>query len=112
MLDTTRWSGGNITLDALSVGLPVVTRRGEFMRGRQSAGMLDLLGIPELVVADERAYLTIALELGRNKSYRNSLSARIIAAHDQLFDRPEPIVALQAILLELAGGDRRSFIDP
>jgi CRISPR-associated protein Csy1 len=106
MLDTTRWSGGNTTLDALSVGLPVVTRCGEFMRGRQSASMLEMLGISELVVSTDRDYVGLALELGRNKAYRNNLSARIVAAHEQLFDRHQPIVALQSLFLELVESGR------
>ena len=52
MLDTLRWSGGNTSLDALACGLPLVTLPGRFMRGRQSAGMLELMGIHELVAAD------------------------------------------------------------
>lgn len=48
MLDTLHWSGGNTSIDALAVGLPVVTAAGEFMRGRQTAAMLGLLGLDDL----------------------------------------------------------------
>ena len=54
MVDTLHWSGGNSSLDALACGLPVVTLPGAFMRGRQSAGMLSLLGVPELIAARPR----------------------------------------------------------
>ncbi|HET7032072.1 MAG TPA: tetratricopeptide repeat protein, partial [Casimicrobiaceae bacterium] len=43
MLDTLHWSGGNTSLDALACGLPVVTLPGPLMRGRQTAGMLEVL---------------------------------------------------------------------
>ena len=47
MLDPAHWSGGNTALDAVHMGLPILTRRGTFMRGRQSAAMLDALGLGE-----------------------------------------------------------------
>ncbi len=48
MLDTLHWSGGNTSLDALACGLPIVTLPGALMRGRQTAGMLDVIGVTEL----------------------------------------------------------------
>ncbi len=45
MMDTLGWSGGNSALDALRAGLPIVTHAGDFMRGRQCATMLQLLGV-------------------------------------------------------------------
>lgn len=47
MLDPWHWSGGNTSLDALHMGLPLLTRWGQFMRGRQSAAMLQMLGATE-----------------------------------------------------------------
>jgi CRISPR-associated protein Csy1 len=52
MLDTLHWSGGNTSLDALACGLPIVTLPGAYMRGRQSAGMLKLIGVSELIARD------------------------------------------------------------
>ena len=54
MLDTLHWSGGNTSLDALACGLPVVTLPGALMRGRQSAGMLRVLGVTELIARGSR----------------------------------------------------------
>lgn len=101
MLDTTRWSGGNTSLDALAAGLPIVTRRGRFMRGRQSAGMLELLGLTELIADGDADYLRIALRLGRERAFREEMSARIGAQRGRLFDDPAPVAALQAFLLSL-----------
>ena len=49
MVDTLHWSGGNTSLDALACGLPVVTLPGTLMRGRQTAGMLAVIGATELI---------------------------------------------------------------
>lgn len=101
MLDTLHWSGGNTSLDALACGLPMVTLPGRFMRGRQSAGMLRLMGLDELIVADRDAYVRLVVELARDAARRQDLAARIRATHHLIFDDPAPIAALAALLRQL-----------
>ena len=98
MLDTLHWSGGNTSLDALAAGLPVVTLPGAFMRGRQSAAMLGLLEMPELVARDHEDYVRIAARLAGDRAWREELSSRIRERSGRLFDRPEPVEALAAFL--------------
>jgi predicted O-linked N-acetylglucosamine transferase (SPINDLY family) len=98
MLDTLHWSGGNTSLDALACGLPIVTLPGAFMRGRQSAGMLGLLGLPELIARDRADYLAIAARLGGDADWRRECALRIRAGQHRLFDVPDAIAALQAVL--------------
>jgi predicted O-linked N-acetylglucosamine transferase (SPINDLY family) len=104
MLDTLHWSGGNTSLDALAAGLPVVTLPGEFMRGRQSLGMLRLLGLDDLVARDGDDYVRIAVRLGRDAAWRGAVSARIAQRSAALFDRREPVEALEAFLASVACG--------
>ena len=101
MLDTLRWSGGNTSLDALACGLPLVTLPGSFMRGRQSAGMLQLMGLDELIVTDHDAYVQSVTALARDEPRRQDLAARIRAAHHRIFDDQAPIIALAALLRQL-----------
>jgi CRISPR-associated protein Csy1 len=101
MLDTLHWSGGNTSLDALACGLPVVTLPGRFMRGRQSAGMLRLMGLDELVVADHDAYVRLVVELVRDAARRRDLAARIRTERARIFDDRAPIDALAALLRQL-----------
>jgi len=100
MLDTLHWSGGNTSLDALACGLPIITLPGRFMRGRQSAAMLALLGVDELVTADEEAYVRIASRLANDRDWRTALAERIRAGHAKLFDDPAPVDALYAAIVE------------
>jgi CRISPR-associated protein Csy1 len=104
MLDTLHWSGGNTSLDALAAALPVVTLPGEFMRGRQSLGMLRLLGLDDLVARDGDDYVRIAARLGRDAAWRSAVSARIAQRSAALFDRREPVEALEAFLESAASG--------
>ena len=91
MLDTTRWSGGNTTLDALATGLPVVALPGRFMRARQSAAMLRLLGLDELVSRDDDNYVQLAARLASDSEWRQSLRTRIVASRHRLFGDAEPL---------------------
>jgi predicted O-linked N-acetylglucosamine transferase (SPINDLY family) len=102
MLDTLHWSGGNTTLDALIVGLPVVTRWGELMRGRQSAGMLSALGRSDLIAQDRADYLRIALAIACSPARRESLRAAIVAAHGRLFGDAAPIRRLEEYFASVA----------
>ncbi len=97
MLDTLHWSGGNTSLDALACGLPIVTLPGAYMRGRQSAGMLKLLGVQELIARDRAEYLAIAARLVGDPAWRGELRTRIRAAHGRLFDMNDAIEPLQRL---------------
>ncbi len=97
MLDTLHWSGGNTSIDALACGLPIVTLPGAYMRGRQSAGMLRLLGVPELIARDRAEYLALASRLVEDRAWRDALRARIRAGHGALFDARDAIEPLQRL---------------
>ena len=60
MLDSIGWSGGNTTLEALAQDLPVITFEGELMRGRVSAGMLRMMGMPETIAGRVDDYVALA----------------------------------------------------
>jgi predicted O-linked N-acetylglucosamine transferase (SPINDLY family) len=102
MLDTVRWSGGQTSVDALDCGLPVVTLPGAMMRGRQSAGMLRLIGADELIAKDIDDYVRIATRLCADPEWRLALSARIRERSSRLFDDAAPIAALDAFYREQA----------
>ena len=102
MLDTLHWSGGNTSLDALAMGLPIVTLPGEFMRGRQTMGMLKLLGAEELIAQSAEDYLVIARNLAVDKHYRDHVSQRLLANRWKLFDDALPPRAFGQILERLA----------
>lgn len=101
MLDTSNFSAGSSALNALAVGLPIVAAEGRFMRGRQSAAMLRMVGVTELVAQSENHYVELALAVAGGRAHRSTLSDRIIAGLPRLFDRSEPLAALAAALDDL-----------
>ena len=91
MLDTLHWSGGNTTLDALACGLPVVTMPGEFMRGRQSYGMLRCMGLNELIAHDRKDYVEIATRLGTDSAWHQQVVQHINTNSDVIFAEETPL---------------------
>ena len=102
-LDTFGFSGGNTSLDALSVGLPVITLPGEFMRGRQTYAMLKALhpDVCALLIARDIAhYIAVATDLLRQPEKRDAVRDAIAAKRHKLFDDRAPVAALRSWLQE------------
>ncbi|MEG3436777.1 tetratricopeptide repeat protein [Pannus brasiliensis CCIBt3594] len=94
-LDNLSWSGGNTTLEAIACHLPVVTCPGEFMRGRHSAAILRMLGIPETIARDKEQYIEIAVRLGLDPEWRQEIKNKTRQNEDRVFDDRTGITELE-----------------
>ncbi|MDY6902273.1 MAG: tetratricopeptide repeat protein, partial [Cyanobacteriota bacterium] len=56
-LDSIGWSGCNSTLESIAHNIPVVTLRGEFMRGRHSMAILKIMNIEETIASNKEDYI-------------------------------------------------------
>ncbi len=65
-LDPFPYNGLTTSCDALWMGVPVVTLRGEVPQGRGGVSLLEALGRPEWIADDPGAYLAIAQALAVN----------------------------------------------
>jgi predicted O-linked N-acetylglucosamine transferase (SPINDLY family) len=95
LLDSIGWSGCNSTLESLAHDLPIVTLRGEFMRGRHTAAILEMMDVGEAIAANVDAYVTLAAGLGRSAEQRAALKARIAAAKHRVYRDRACIAALE-----------------
>lgn len=98
VLDTTDWSGGNTSLEALAMGTPVVTLPGRFMRGRHTFGMLSLMGMSDLIAQGADDYAAIATRLFRDTDWHAAITTDIDAGSGRLFGDPAPVAALNDFL--------------
>ncbi len=103
-LDTLGFSGFNTALQAADCGLPIVTRAGRFMRGRLAAGIVERMGLHELVAHSDEEYVTLAARLAGDRDYAASVRARIAGASGALFADRGPIRALEAWLEQATRG--------
>lgn len=83
-LDTTPYSGGTTTCDALWMGVPVVTITGARSMSRSSASLLAAIGSPELVADSTAEFVAICTGLASRgqwaASERESLRNRLLAS--------------------------------
>ena len=103
-LDTIGFSGFNTALQAVESGLPVVTREGRFLRGRLASGILKRLGLHELVVPTEQAYVDLAVRLAEDSVHRQAVAARIAGSRAALYQDRTPVRALEDFLVRTAQG--------
>ncbi|MCF2970577.1 glycosyltransferase [Synechococcus sp. Nb3U1] len=94
MLDSYGWSGGITTLEALTVGLPVVTCPGELMRGRHTYAMLKRMGLEVLIASDLTAFVDLAVQLGSDPDFRSRMATEIEQRRDLLFEDQACVTAL------------------
>lgn len=97
-LDSLDFSGGVTSLDCLWHELPIVTLPGALMRGRQTFGMLTLLGLPELAAQDADDYVRIAARLAEDAVWRASLIERIASRKASLYRDQSVVDALAQFL--------------
>ncbi|MFT3789838.1 MAG: tetratricopeptide repeat protein [Rudaea sp.] len=98
ILDTPGFSGGATSLDAFSAGAPVLTWKGAMARGRQTQGMLALMGVDGLIAADDDDYVDKAVALLADESHRAALRAQILARNAVLFEDNGVVAALEDFL--------------
>ena len=98
-LDTFPYNGTTTTLEALWMGVPVLTLLGERHAGRVGASILQAIGRPELIASSEQAYIEAALRAG---SQPIALEARGSSLRRQLLASPLCDAALFAKRVECA----------
>jgi predicted O-linked N-acetylglucosamine transferase (SPINDLY family) len=89
-LDPLPYSGGTTSLEALWMGVPVVTLAGPTVAGRGGVSLAMNLGLPELVARGDDEYVSIASrlagDLDRLEELRAGLRARLQSS--PLMDAP------------------------
>ncbi|HEY0748446.1 MAG TPA: hypothetical protein VGD63_17225 [Steroidobacteraceae bacterium] len=86
MLDTPHFNGMNSSLEALAVGLPVVTLPTQLQRGRHTRAMYLKMGIADCVACSEENYIDIAVRLGTDADYRRTIRELILKRNGVLYE--------------------------
>ncbi|MBX9693795.1 MAG: hypothetical protein K2Z81_15505, partial [Cyanobacteria bacterium] len=93
-LDSIGWSGGITTMRSIAAELPLVTLPTETMRGRHSYAMLKMIGLDELITESVEDYIDLAVRMGTDKKYRQTLVKKIGENKHKLFHDQACIDAL------------------
>jgi predicted O-linked N-acetylglucosamine transferase (SPINDLY family) len=90
-LDTTPYSGGTTTCDALWMGVPVITVPGIRSVSRSAASMLATVGLSDWIAASPEDYVRLAVEHARDRAglleLRRTLRERMRSS--PLMDEPQ-----------------------
>jgi protein O-GlcNAc transferase len=97
-LDSIGWSGCNSALESLPHNLPIVTARGALMRGRHSAAILEMMGIPDTIAETIDDYIAIAARLASDRQARRALSRRMADNKHKLYRDRTCVAALEDFL--------------
>jgi predicted O-linked N-acetylglucosamine transferase (SPINDLY family) len=87
-LDTNPYNAHTTASDALYVGCPVLTRAGDAFPARVAGSLNRQLGLDELSVADDEAYVALAIDLARQPQRLEAIRVRLRdpAIRARLFD--------------------------
>jgi len=86
VLDTPHFNGMNSSLEAFSVGTPIVTWPGTLQRMRHTAGMYAAMGIEGLCASSGQEYIRLALEMACDGEKRTAYSRAISERQPALFE--------------------------
>ena len=99
-LDIIGWSGCNSVLEALESNLPVITLPSQLMRGREAFAILSMMGVHETIATSLNEYISLAVELGRDREKRKQISYKIASAKSLVYRDKSCIKGLEEFLLK------------
>jgi len=85
-LDPTHFGGANTSMEAFTMGLPVVTWPGKQVRNRQTFSFYKMMNFTDLVVDSQAAYVELAVRIANDSKYRQALSELILERCSAIFD--------------------------
>ena len=77
VLDPFHFGGGNTTFQALGLGVPIVTRPSEYLRGRVTLGCYRQMGFLDCVAASPEEYVDLAYRIVHDREFRAHVCAEI-----------------------------------
>jgi len=104
VLDSLGWAGFNSSLESLLHDRPIVTFQGPLMRGRHTAAVMRIMGLPDAVARTVDEYVQIAVSLARDRAKREHMSRRIATAKFRTYRDHAPITALEDFLEKAVRG--------
>ncbi|MEQ9379391.1 MAG: tetratricopeptide repeat protein [Pirellulales bacterium] len=101
ILDSFPHNGHTMTCEALWMGVPVVTLRGDRPAGRLSSSVLHSLGLFELVAATPEEYLQTVVELAGDEPRRIALRQRLRGLLQEQAERKQWIRGFEGALQDV-----------
>lgn len=94
MLDPIHFGGGNTSLEAFGVGLPIVTWPGDYLKSRLTSGFYQQMNLLGCVAQDAQNYAEIAHRLALDIPWRNQIRQQIRDRKSVLYENQNAIEEL------------------
>jgi len=78
-LDTRPYNAGTTASDALRMGLPVLTLKGNSFASRMGASVISALNLPELITTTEEEYESLAIELATHPEKLKIIKDKLVS---------------------------------
>jgi len=112
LLDPLHFGGGNTSYEGLAFGVPIVTMPSQFLRGRITLALYEQMGVLDCVAHSPQEYIAIALRLGTDPAYRQTIRAKILAANGVLYENAAGIRELEQFFQRAVKEAGVRFISP
>jgi predicted O-linked N-acetylglucosamine transferase (SPINDLY family) len=101
VLDVPFFSSGTTTIEAISMGIPIVTLSGKFLRNRLAYGCFKRINVLDTVAKNLDQYVLLANQLACDMNFRNQVSKKIVSNNDVLFDNHEVVRAYEQFFIHI-----------
>jgi predicted O-linked N-acetylglucosamine transferase (SPINDLY family) len=103
-LDTLPYNAHTTASDALYAGCPVLTRPGDAFASRVAGSLNRQIGLDELIVVDDEAYVALAIDLAHEPARLDALKTRLrdASTRARLFDTQGYARDFVALLMRIA----------
>ncbi len=101
LLDPIHFGGGNSSLEALSVGVPLISMEGRFLRSRISSTLYKQVGLDDLIASDSANYVRLAVQVACDPSFNRTIRDRLRTGADRFFSHSTAAKELEACLLSI-----------
>lgn len=102
VLDAPHHSCGVTAYETLYMGVPIVTLPSEFMRGRMTSGICELMGAPELIATSAEDYAQRAVRVANEPAERAKIKHRLLAEREAIVGTPARAAGLFTVLAQLS----------
>ena len=92
VLDSPVYSGCLTALDAFSFGVPCVVQSGDWLVQRYSSALYRCMNLSEMVSEDRESWVSCAVQLGTDPSFRREISERIVRDSHNIFENHATIL--------------------
>ena len=94
VLDPFHFGIGTTLIATFAVGTPIVTKPGEFLRGRVGLGFCKMLDLTECVTDNTEEYARRAVDIATDPVLRQEIQAKILANGSAIYQNLQPVSEL------------------